>query len=200
MHYSRTQPLTDGHRYIYSTAIFLNEVMKLALSLTILMYDISRTLPPQTPATVLFEQLYNSVFSGDGWKMAFPATLYTLLNSLQYIAVSNIDAVHFQIIYQLKVGFIFKPDMSSLTALPDPCDGSVQLAFTKKGPVIKKMGISCLTNYWSCRCPTTLRGFVSIFTRQERPISIFFSEVATRAGTVNYRRNRCSKRVDKTRC
>jgi UDP-sugar transporter A1/2/3 len=97
-------PLVGGHRYFTSTAVFLNEVIKLAVSLTIAMYDISRTLPPSTPATVLFEQLYMSVFSGDGWKLAIPATLYTLQNSLQYIAVSNLDAVHFQILYQLKVG------------------------------------------------------------------------------------------------
>jgi UDP-sugar transporter A1/2/3 len=45
-----------------------------------------------------------SVFSGDGWLLAIPAVLYTLQNSLQYIAVSNLDAVHFQILYQLKVG------------------------------------------------------------------------------------------------
>src|SRR5271163_4590543 len=104
MHYSRIMPLVGGHRYFTSTAVFLNEVIKLAVSLTIAMYDISRTLPPSTPATVLFEQLYMSVFSGDGWKLAIPATLYTLQNSLQYIAVSNLDAVHFQILYQLKVG------------------------------------------------------------------------------------------------
>lgn len=103
MHYSRIMPLAGGHRYFTSTAVFLNEVLKLAVSLTIAMYDISRTLPPLTPATVLFEQLYMSVFSGDGWKLAIPATLYTLQNSLQYIAVSNLAAVHFQILYQLKI-------------------------------------------------------------------------------------------------
>ncbi|QSZ37057.1 hypothetical protein DSL72_009149 [Monilinia vaccinii-corymbosi] len=103
MHYSRIMPLAGGHRYFTSTAVFLNEILKLALSLTIAMYDISRTLPPSTPATVLFEQLYMSVFSGDGWKLAIPATLYTLQNSLQYIAVSNLEAVHFQVLYQLKI-------------------------------------------------------------------------------------------------
>ncbi|TVY19476.1 UDP-galactose transporter [Lachnellula arida] len=103
MHYSRIMPQVGGHRYFTSTAVFLNEVLKLSLSLTIAMYDISRTLPPSTPATVLFEQLYMSVFSGDGWKLAIPATLYTLQNSLQYISVSNLDAVHFQILYQLKI-------------------------------------------------------------------------------------------------
>lgn len=103
MHYSRVMPLVGEHRYFTSTAVFLNEVIKLALSLTIALYDISQTLPPSTPATALFGQLYNSVFSGDGWKLAIPASLYTLQNSLQYIAVSNLDAVHFQILYQLKV-------------------------------------------------------------------------------------------------
>lgn len=103
MHYSRIMPLLDGHRYMASTAVFLNEVIKLALSLTITLYDISQTLPPSTPVTILFEQLYASVFLGDGWKLAIPALLYTFQNSLQYIAVSNLDPVHFQILYQLKV-------------------------------------------------------------------------------------------------
>ncbi|RDW94725.1 UDP-galactose transporter-like protein [Coleophoma crateriformis] len=103
MHYSRVMPVLGGRRYLTSTAVFLNEVLKLTVSLTIAMYDISRTLPPSTPATVLFEQLYMSVFSGDGWKLAIPAALYTLQNSLQYIAVSNLDAVHFQILYQMKI-------------------------------------------------------------------------------------------------
>lgn len=96
-------PLAGSQRYFVSTAVFLNEAIKLAISLTVALYDISRTLPPSTPATVLFEQLYKSVFTGDGWKLAIPATLYTLQNSLQYVAVSNLDAVHFQILYQLKV-------------------------------------------------------------------------------------------------
>lgn len=103
MHYSRIMPAPGNKRYFTSTAVFLNEVIKLAISLTIALYDLSRNLPPSTPATVLFEQLYTSVFSGDGWKLAIPATLYTLQNSLQYVGVSNLDAVHFQILYQLKV-------------------------------------------------------------------------------------------------
>ncbi|CAL3969144.1 unnamed protein product [Diplocarpon coronariae] len=103
MHYSRIMPSTGGRQYFTSTAVFLNEVIKLAVSLTIALYDISQTLPPSTPATVLFEQLYRSVFFGDGWKLAIPAVLYTLQNSLQYVAVSNLDAVHFQVLYQLKI-------------------------------------------------------------------------------------------------
>lgn len=96
------QPEGD-HRYFTSTAVFLNEVIKLAISATFALYEVSGSLAPQTPATVLFEQIYHSVFSGDGWKLAIPATLYTFENTLQYVALGNLDPVHFQILYQLKV-------------------------------------------------------------------------------------------------
>lgn len=97
-------PQTGDHRFFTSTAVLLNEVLKLALSTTFAIYEVSRSLAPQTPATVLFEQIYRSVFSGDGWKLAIPATLYTFENTLQYVALGNLDPVHFQVLYQLKVG------------------------------------------------------------------------------------------------
>ncbi|KAI1342970.1 nucleotide-sugar transporter [Xylariaceae sp. FL0016] len=103
MHYSRMMPPDGDHRYFTSTAVFLTEVIKLAISLTFAIYEVSRSLAPSTPATTIFEQIYNSVFSGDGWKLAIPAVLYTLQNSLQYVAVGNLDPVHFQILYQLKI-------------------------------------------------------------------------------------------------
>lgn len=103
MHYSRMMQPGGDHRYFTSTAVFLSEVIKLAISATFALYEVSRSLAPQTPATVLFEQIYLSVFSGDGWKLAIPATLYTFENTLQYVALGNLDPVHFQILYQLKV-------------------------------------------------------------------------------------------------
>ncbi|KAK4237810.1 hypothetical protein C8A03DRAFT_34227 [Achaetomium macrosporum] len=103
MHYSRIMTPPGDHRYFASTAVLLNEIIKLAISLTFSMHEVSRSLAPQTPVTVLFEQIYNSVFSGDGWKLAIPAVLYTLENTLQYVALSNLDAVHFQVLYQLKI-------------------------------------------------------------------------------------------------
>lgn len=103
MHYSRIMPPVDGHRYFTSTAVFLNEVIKLALSLTMSLYEISSTLPASAPASALFSSLSTAVFTGDSWKLAIPAMLYTLQNSLQYIAVSNLDAATFQVTYQLKI-------------------------------------------------------------------------------------------------
>lgn len=103
MHYSRMMPPTGDHRYFPSTAVFLTEVIKLAISLTFAIYEISRGLSPMSPATSIFKQINKGVFSGDSWKLAIPATLYTLQNTLQYVGVGNLDPVHFQILYQLRV-------------------------------------------------------------------------------------------------
>ncbi|KAK4147298.1 nucleotide-sugar transporter-domain-containing protein [Dichotomopilus funicola] len=103
MYYSRIMTPPGDHQYFASTAVLLNEIIKLAISLTFSLHEASRTLGPQTPVTVLFEQVYHQVFSGDGWKLALPAVLYTLENTLQYTALSNLDAVHFQVLYHLKI-------------------------------------------------------------------------------------------------
>lgn len=103
LHYSRVMPSTNGKRYLTSTAVFFNEVVKLAISLTIALYEVSKTAPPSVPATSLFFSLTSAVFSGDSWKLAIPACLYTLANSLQYVALSNLQAAPFQVTYQLKL-------------------------------------------------------------------------------------------------
>ncbi|KAI1436470.1 UDP-galactose transporter [Xylaria sp. CBS 124048] len=102
-HYTRTMPTFDDHRYFTSTAIFLTELIKLTISLTFAISEVSTTLAPTTPATVMFQQIYMSVFRGDGWKLAIPATLYTLQNTLQYVAVENLEPVHYQVVLQLKI-------------------------------------------------------------------------------------------------
>ncbi|KAJ5606508.1 hypothetical protein N7510_009289 [Penicillium lagena] len=101
-HYSRVMPPAGGKRYLTSTAVFVNEVIKLALSLTMALYDVSKTAPPSMPATSLFFSLTNAVFSGDSWKLAIPAGFEVLSNSLQYIALSNLRAATFQVTFQLK--------------------------------------------------------------------------------------------------
>jgi len=103
MHYSRIMPSSGDHRYFTSTAVFLNELVKLSLSLCLAINETSESLAPDTPITTLLEQVYNSVFGGDGWKLAIPAAGYTLQNLLQYVAISNLDAVQFQVLYQLKI-------------------------------------------------------------------------------------------------
>ncbi|KAK9368289.1 nucleotide-sugar transporter-domain-containing protein [Lipomyces kononenkoae] len=92
MHYSRVMPGYDGSsRYFASTAVLLNEVIKLCLCSTVVAYDRG------------FQLGWKEVFSRDCWKLAIPACLYTVQNSLQYVAVSNLDAATFQVTYQLKI-------------------------------------------------------------------------------------------------
>ena len=98
-------PLVNGHRYYTSTAVFLNEVMKLSISLSMALYDLATNSksPETATATGLFSELARAVFGGDSWKMGIPALLYTLQNSLQYLGVSNLDAATFQVTYQMKI-------------------------------------------------------------------------------------------------
>ncbi|KAF2765543.1 hypothetical protein EJ03DRAFT_345617 [Teratosphaeria nubilosa] len=104
MHYSRIMPAVNGQRYYTSTAVFLNEVMKFAVSLTMALYEISTSPNTQTSTAIgLFGELSRAVFAGDSWKLAIPAVLYTLQNTLQYVGVSNLDAATFQVTYQLKI-------------------------------------------------------------------------------------------------
>ncbi|KAL2206963.1 nucleotide-sugar transporter [Sarocladium strictum] len=103
MHYSRVMPTDGDHRYFPSTAVFLTEVLKLIVCLALTFRETAATLAPDTPPKVLVEQVYNAVFAGDGWKLAVPAAFYTLQNLLQYVAISNLDAVQFQVLYQFKI-------------------------------------------------------------------------------------------------
>ncbi|PYI11602.1 UDP-galactose transporter [Aspergillus sclerotiicarbonarius CBS 121057] len=103
LHYSRVMSPAGGKRYLTSTTVFFNEVAKLAISLTMALYEVSKTAPPSVPATSLFFSLTTAIFSGDSWKLAIPACLYTLANSLQYIALSNLQPATFQASYQLKL-------------------------------------------------------------------------------------------------
>ncbi|KAF9885196.1 hypothetical protein FE257_000647 [Aspergillus nanangensis] len=103
LHYSRVMPPANGNRYLTSTAVFFNEIVKLGISLTIALYEVSKSAPPTVPATSLLSSLTAAVFSGDSWKLAIPGCLYTLANSLQYIALSNMQAASFQVTYQLKL-------------------------------------------------------------------------------------------------
>lgn len=106
LHYSRVMPTVNGKRYVPSTAVFLAEVIKLGISITAALHELTRRVPPSMPATSLLVSLLSSIFSGDSWKMALPAILYTLANSLQFIALSNLDAATFQLTYQVKLLFV----------------------------------------------------------------------------------------------
>lgn len=95
-------PPIHGHRYSPSTAVLLNEIIKLTVSLTMALYELNSK-QPDLPATTLFIRLLSTIFTFDCWRMAIPALLYTFQNTLQYIAASNLDASTFLITYQLRI-------------------------------------------------------------------------------------------------
>ncbi len=101
MHHSRNSPSTQP-RYLASTAVLLVEVIKLLASLVLATRDTRASLPGASASTILLH-LYHSTFAPDSWKLIVPAALYTLQNSLVYAAISNLDAVTFQVTYQLKI-------------------------------------------------------------------------------------------------
>lgn len=102
MHYSRVVPVVPGHRYLPSTAVLLVEVLKLVVSLSVALYQLPEY-HHSGPSSKLLISLYHSIFSSDSWKLIIPAALYTLQNSLVYIAIGNLSAATFQVTYQLKI-------------------------------------------------------------------------------------------------
>lgn len=96
-------PMTSENRFFASTAVFLNEVLKLTLCLGVAFRDRRKLDGSMSPFSVSLRNLCTDIFRPDNWKLAIPACLYTLQNSLQYIAVSNLDAATFQVTYQLKI-------------------------------------------------------------------------------------------------
>lgn len=92
LHYSRFMSGVDQDaRYYPSTAVFISEIMKLILCSLCAISEEG------------WSQTFGQLFQGDWWKLSIPAILYTFQNNLQYVAVSNLDAVTFQVMHQLKI-------------------------------------------------------------------------------------------------
>ncbi|KAK4155748.1 hypothetical protein C8A00DRAFT_13252 [Chaetomidium leptoderma] len=102
MHHSRNRPTGTQPRYLASTAVLLVEITKLLTSLVLAAHH-TCTSHPNSSASLVVIHLFHSIFAPDSWKLIVPAALYTLQNSLVYAAISNLDAVTFQVTYQLKI-------------------------------------------------------------------------------------------------
>ena len=92
-------PGYEHKRFFASTAVLLNELLKGVICLFLFLRDQKHALGSDFSITAAFK----SLITPDAWKLAIPASLYTLQNNLQYVAVSNLDAATFQVTYQLKI-------------------------------------------------------------------------------------------------
>uniref|UniRef100_A0A060T4J5 ARAD1C45738p n=1 Tax=Blastobotrys adeninivorans TaxID=409370 RepID=A0A060T4J5_BLAAD len=92
MHYSLTVGFKNPEdRYYASTVVFLNEVVKFIASLAISIKQEG------------VRMAWRHAFSHDCYKLAIPATLYTLQNSLLYVGSSNLSVASFQVSSQLRI-------------------------------------------------------------------------------------------------
>lgn len=99
MRYSRTRRGNDGELYLASTAVFMMEIMKFCLCLGVVFYQGSCSI------AALRSELYKHVWASpyDLIKLCVPSFLYTIQNNLLYLALTNLDAASYQVLYQLKI-------------------------------------------------------------------------------------------------
>ena len=95
MRYSKTH----GERYLDSTAVFVMEVMKFVLCLSVIYYRSNFSL------MAVYDEIYVHVYGSpmDMMKLCIPSFLYVVQNNLLYLALTNLDAATYQILYQLKI-------------------------------------------------------------------------------------------------
>ena len=95
MRYSRS---TGDNLYSASTAVVMSELTKLVAASALICMETGSV-------KGLWNKLYLEVASkpAEFAKLMIPACLYTLQSNLLFIAVSNLDAVTYQVLYQLKI-------------------------------------------------------------------------------------------------
>ncbi|XP_069785377.1 UDP-galactose translocator [Narcine bancroftii] len=94
--YVRTVP---GDRFFTTSAVVAVEVLKLFTCLLLLL--IQKRGNVKDLAILLYDSLVTQYV--DTLKMAVPSLIYTLQNNLQYVAISNLPAATFQVLYQFKI-------------------------------------------------------------------------------------------------
>lgn len=100
MRYTRTHASGDGSSlYLPSTAVFLMELTKFVLCNLLVFRE------RQYSATGWIDEIRRHTIDSPGemTKLTVPSLLYTVQNNLLYVALTNLDAATYQILYQLKI-------------------------------------------------------------------------------------------------
>merc|ERR1711937_826779 len=82
--------------YLASTAVFVMELMKLAICCCVVAYQSNNSLASELNTHVLQAPTEMA-------KLSIPSFMYTIQNNLLYFALSNLDAATYQVCYQLKI-------------------------------------------------------------------------------------------------
>ncbi|OQO13520.1 hypothetical protein B0A48_01749 [Cryoendolithus antarcticus] len=180
--YSRTRPIINGARYNIATVIFLSEALKLAISLTMALFELithPKTRREEGITVVgIFIEMARAVFVQGSWRIAVPASLYCLQNILTFTAVENIDVPTFLSASQLKIalltglGWLFldrKLDMRQGLSIAVLCLGSTMVLLPLLSADHRVMRISDLrggTASHSPRSPWDSKMLASKLARQ----------------------------------
>ncbi|KAL4147674.1 hypothetical protein PRNP1_011478 [Phytophthora ramorum] len=89
-------------RFNPATAVFMGETLKLATCFVVLAHEFNALKEPQRRKR-MGESFRTVTNVKELLRVSVPAMLYVVQNNLQYVAVSNLDAPTFQIMYQLKI-------------------------------------------------------------------------------------------------
>lgn len=96
MRYTRTRK--GGEMYLASSAVFVMEVMKLVVCCGVIFFQ------QATPSLFVRKLRQHTIESPEEvLKLCIPALLYTVQNQLLYLALTNLDAASYQVLYQLKI-------------------------------------------------------------------------------------------------
>ena len=87
---------TGGVAYIAATAVVMAELLKTAVAAAMMYREYGSDFGAK-----FRERVFGSV--RDFSRMVVPSSLYVLQNNLQYVAISNLEAAHYQIGCQLKI-------------------------------------------------------------------------------------------------
>ncbi|XP_001601496.2 UDP-galactose translocator isoform X2 [Nasonia vitripennis] len=95
MRYARTR---SGDMFLYSTAVFMAEVVKLITCLFMVFLE-------EGSFSKFISALDNTVIKQpkDTLKVCVPSLVYVIQNNLLYVSASNLDAATYQVTYQLKI-------------------------------------------------------------------------------------------------
>ncbi|KAL7489689.1 hypothetical protein ACHAW6_015377 [Cyclotella cf. meneghiniana] len=97
MRYTRTHTV-HSQLYLASTAVFMMEISKFALCILVIFWE------KQSLRGLANEIHKHTVGSPEEMiKLCVPSFLYTVQNNLLYLALTNLDAATYQILYQLKI-------------------------------------------------------------------------------------------------
>ncbi|TDH72325.1 hypothetical protein CCR75_002661 [Bremia lactucae] len=103
----RLSRVGDFPRFNPATAVFVGEALKLITCLGVLFHgdDMQNFAGIKEPlrGKRKAESFHIITNPGELLRISVPAVLYVVQNNLQYVAVSNLDAPTFQVMYQLKI-------------------------------------------------------------------------------------------------